>query len=49
MALKQGETYSCPDQDCGCEITVTREARRSQGVHDHRCCCGREMQLKPKT
>jgi len=48
MALKQGEIYGCPDLDCGCEITVTQSARRNQGIHEHRCCCGKEMTLKTK-
>jgi hypothetical protein len=46
MALKQGEVYTCPDPNCGCEITVTQGAKRTQGGHAHRCCCGMELQLK---
>ena len=26
MALKEGEVYTCPDPNCGCEITVTKGA-----------------------
>jgi hypothetical protein len=46
MALKQGEIYSCPDPDCGCEISVTKGAKKNSGVHIHLCCCGREMSMK---
>lgn len=28
MALREGEVYRCPDANCGCEITVTKGARR---------------------
>jgi hypothetical protein len=24
MALQKGERYRCPDQECGCEIEVTK-------------------------
>lgn len=48
MPMKQGESYSCPDPDCGCEITVVRGAQKSKGNHQHFCCCGREMNLKLK-
>ncbi len=24
MAFKQGEIYKCPDEQCGCELTVLR-------------------------
>lgn len=45
MALRQGETYRCPDPDCGCEITVTKGARSGAGGDlNPRCCCGKEMQ-----
>lgn len=44
MALKQGEVYSCPDTDCGCQVTVTRGARPDcAGNQNPHCCCGKEM------
>ena len=46
MPFQQGQVYTCSDPGCGCEITVTRAATRSQGKHTHRCCCGQEMTLK---
>jgi len=46
MPFKQGQIYRCSDASCGCEITVTQSAQRSEGSHTHRCCCGREMTLK---
>ena len=47
MALKKGETYDCPNPDCGCQIQVLRSANPSaEGNDDNpRCCCGEEMQL----
>ena len=44
--LKQGEIYTCPDQSCGCEISVTKGAGQSKTGHQHLCCCGKEMMLK---
>lgn len=44
MALQQGETYRCPNPDCGCEIEVTRGAGSGGGDQQPRCCCGMEMQ-----
>lgn len=47
MALKQGEIYSCPDPNCGCEIQVTRGAAPTcSGTLSPRCCCGKDMLLK---
>lgn len=46
MALKKGETYQCPDEDCGCEITVTKSSKPAGGGDDPpRCCCGSEMEM----
>ena len=45
MALKQGETYKCPNPDCGCEIQVTKGAKNGKGGDKPpRCCCGMNMQ-----
>ena len=50
MALKKGETYDCPNPDCGCQIQVTRSASATGGGDDNpRCCCGEEMQLHATT
>jgi hypothetical protein len=47
MALKEGETYRCPDAKCGCEITVTHSANPDcKGNQNPRCCCGKEMMRK---
>jgi len=45
MALKTGERYRCPDDNCGCEIEVTKGAPATcGGTSAPRCCCGKEMQ-----
>jgi len=45
MALQRGEHYRCPDQECGCEIEVTKGAAPGEGGKmAPRCCCGKEMQ-----
>jgi hypothetical protein len=45
MALQKGERYRCPDQECGCEIEVTKGAAPGKGGNmAPRCCCGKEMQ-----
>jgi hypothetical protein len=44
MALKKGETYRCPDEDCGCEIAVTKGPALEGGNQHPRCCCGMEME-----
>jgi len=47
MALKQGETYKCPDPKCGVEIKVTRGAEATcKEIRSPRCCCGKDMVLK---
>jgi hypothetical protein len=45
MALKTGERYRCPDENCGCEIEVAKGAPPTcEGNQSPRCCCGKEMQ-----
>lgn len=45
MALQEGEVYRCPDEDCGCEITVTKGASpRHGGDSNPTCCCGHVME-----
>lgn len=45
MALQKGERYRCPNEECGCEITVTRGAGPQGGEEEPRCCCGEAMEL----
>ncbi len=45
MALQTGERYRCSDENCGCEIEVTKGAPPTCGGNNApRCCCGKEMQ-----
>jgi hypothetical protein len=46
--MKKGERYRCPDDRCGCEIEVTKEARQGGSLYP-RCCCGQEMELVRET
>lgn len=44
MVYREGDIYRCPDEACGCEVTVTRGAAPGQGGdRNPTCCCGREM------
>lgn len=43
MALRTGEEYTCTNDDCGCQIEVTRGAPDGGGDQAPRCCCGSEM------
>lgn len=44
MALREGEVYRCPDQSCGCEVTVTRSAAEGcPGQQNPTCCSGHTM------
>jgi hypothetical protein len=44
MAFQEGERYRCPDQECGCEILITRGAAPGKGGdRNPTCCCGLEM------
>jgi len=46
MAFKQGEVYRCPDEACGCELTVTKPAPTTcAGTDLPTCCCGTTMNL----
>jgi hypothetical protein len=44
FVVKAGEIYRCSDPECGCEVTVAKEPRRSEADRLPRCFCGREMQ-----
>jgi len=39
MAFKQGEVYRCPDESCGCEVTVTKAAAAECGGDANPTCC----------
>lgn len=44
MPLQKGEVYRCADENCGCEITVTKGAPPTCGGNESpRCCCGKAM------
>ncbi|MEO7659615.1 MAG: hypothetical protein ABIV48_08370 [Pyrinomonadaceae bacterium] len=44
MALKKDEVYRCANENCGCEITVTKGAPADcSGNEQPRCCCGQPM------
>lgn len=44
MPFRQGEIYRCPDEHCGCELTVTKPAPLTcQGQQHPTCCCGKTM------
>ena len=46
MAMRIGEIYHCTNEDCGCEIEVTRGANEGGGGDSApRCCCGMPMEL----
>lgn len=44
MALHEGEQFTCPDPNCGCQVTVTKSAADTDtGDQAPRCCCGHSM------
>ena len=44
--MQQGEKYQCTNEDCGCEITVTKSSELDEGeAQNPTCCCGEEMEL----
>lgn len=47
MPFREGEVFRCPDDDCGCELTVTKAASPAcAGQHAPTCCCGKTMVKK---
>jgi len=45
MAFKQGEVYRCPDPNCGCELTVTKDSKEGAGGNQAPTCfCGKSME-----
>ncbi len=45
MAWMQGQTYQCPDPNCGGEIAITKEPQLAGGG-EPMCTCGSSMRLK---
>jgi hypothetical protein len=44
--MQQGEKYRCTNDECGCEITVTRASEIDESeAQNPTCCCGEEMEL----
>ena len=43
--MQQGEKYQCPNEECGCEINVTRGSKMDDADQNPTCCCGEEMEL----
>ncbi len=48
MAMKMGDTYTCSNSECGCQVQVTRSAKPGSDENP-RCCCGKEMQSEKAT
>jgi hypothetical protein len=49
MALmRKGDTYQCPNPDCGCEIRVTKGSSMPESDVElaPKCCCGEHMVQK---
>ncbi len=47
MPFTKGEVYQCPDESCGCEVTVTKSAPADcEGSQNPTCCYGKEMTKK---
>ena len=42
--MQQGEKYQCSNDECGCEITVTRASQLEDADQNPTCCCGEEME-----
>jgi hypothetical protein len=44
--MQQGEKYQCTNEDCGCEISVTKASQIEEAeAQNPTCCCGEEMEL----
>ena len=46
MTMKMGDTYTCSNSECGCQVQVTRSAKGAGGDQNPRCCCGAEMKAE---
>jgi hypothetical protein len=42
--MQQGEKYQCPNDECGCEISVTKGSQLEDADQNPTCCCGEEME-----
>jgi hypothetical protein len=42
--MQQGEKYQCTNEECGCEISVTRASQLDEADQNPTCCCGEEME-----
>lgn len=44
--MQQGEKYRCTNDECGCEISVTKASQIDESeAQNPTCCCGEEMEL----
>ncbi|WP_409473626.1 hypothetical protein [Streptomyces sp. HC307] len=44
VPFREEEVYRCPDENCGCELTVTKGAPVTcQAQQTPTCCCGKTM------
>ena len=43
--MQQGERYRCSNEECGCEISVTKASQLDDAEETPTCCCGEEMEL----
>ena len=44
--MQQGEKYQCTNEDCGCQISVTKASQVEESeAQNPTCCCGEEMEL----
>jgi len=42
--MQVGEKYQCPNEECGCEISVTKVSQLEDADQNPTCCCGEEME-----
>jgi hypothetical protein len=52
MALmRKGDTFQCPNPDCGCEIKVSKGSSMPESEVElaPKCCCGEHMVQKAKS
>jgi len=44
--MQQGEKYQCTNEECGCQISVTKASQLEETQAENpTCCCGEEMEL----
>lgn len=45
--MQQGEKYQCTNDECGCQISVTKASQLEDesDMQNPTCCCGEEMEL----